>query len=138
MYTVNISPIQGLPFIGTGFLGKNFSTRKELREIILEHAFKEIHGEYYLIAPFRMSFYNAATTAKIRENGNSQAKKGNVNLFSFLPIIKQDPFIGIEIYYNSNGFTIGEGHWCICKNNKYTTKSRLTEVLAELGIILED
>ena len=138
MYTVNINPIQGIPFVGTGFLGKNFSTLKELKALIFKYAFKERNGKYYLIAPFRMSFSNAATTSKIKEEGDSQAKNGNVNLLSLIPIIKQNPFTGIEIYYNDGGFTIGEGNWCICKNNKYTTKSRLVEVLAELGIILED
>lgn len=138
MYTVNISPVYGLPFIGTGFLGEDFSTREELRKIILKHAFKEVNGKYSSIAPFKLTFFDSTTTTKIREKGNSQAEKGNVNLLSFLPIINKDPFKGIEIYYNSSGFTIGEGNWCICKNNKYTTKSRLTDALAELGIILED
>lgn len=138
MYTVNISPVDGFSFFGTGFLGEDFSTREELRKIILKHAFKEVNGKYSSIVPFKLTFSDTTTTAKIRENGNSQAKNGNVNLFSLIPIIKQNPFRGIEVYYNDGGYTFGEGNWCIYKNNKYTTKSRLTEVLAELGIILED
>lgn len=137
MYTVNINPIQG-HFFGTGFLGENFSTLSELKTLILKHAFEERNGKYYLISPFRMLFSDAAITAKIKEEGDSQAKNGNVNLLSLIPIIKQNPFRGIEVYYNDGGYTFGEGNWCIYKNNDYITKSRLTDVLVELGIILGD
>lgn len=81
-YIVNIDPITNLSndedfFLGTDFMGAEFSTKKELLELLRKYATIKKDGVRYWPKYIRLSFSLAA---------------------------KKDPFYGIRIYFRPTGW----------------------------------
>ena len=117
-YIVNINPITNLSndenfFFGTGFLGAEFSTKKELIELLHKYAIIKKNGVRYWPKYIRLSFSPA----------------------------KEDPFYGIRIYYRPTGWFDENGNvfrFMVEKGEKLIPNyGRLFNILKELGIEIE-
>ena len=143
-YIVNINPITNLVhdenfFFGTGFMGEEFSTKKELLELLRKYAFIKKDGVRYWPKYIKLSFSLASTISSIKEEGNRQAKEnGAVNLFT---ASKKDPFYGIHIYFRPTGWLDENGNvfkFMVEKGEELTPNyGRLSNILKELGIEIE-
>lgn len=146
-YVVNINPVTNLSsdknfFFGTGFLGAEFSTKKELTELLYKYATIEKDGKRYWRQYIKLSFSLASTISSIKEEGNRQAKEnGVVNLFTVCLAAKKDPFYGIHIYYRPAGWVDKDGNifkFVVEKGKELTPNyGKLSNILKELGIEIE-
>lgn len=143
-YVVNIDPVTNLVsdkdfFFGTGFMGEEFSTKKELLELLYKYATIEKDGVRYWRNYIKLSFSLASTVSSIKEEGNRQAKEnGVVNLFTACIAAKKDPFYNIHIYYCPAGWLDENGNvfkFVVEKGEKMTPNyGKLSGILKELGI----
>ena len=146
-YIININPINNLMsdkdfFFGTGFLGEEFSTKKELCELIRKYVTIEKDGVRYWREYIKLSFSLASTISSIKEEGNRQAKKNDVvNLFTACLAAKKDPFYGIHIYFRPAGWLDENGNvfkFVVEKGEELTPNyGKLSNILKELGIEIE-
>ena len=146
-YVVDINPVTNLSsdknfFFGTGFLGAEFSTKKELSELLRKYATIEKDGKRYWREYIKLSFSLASTISFIKEEGNRQAKEnGVVNLFTTFLAAKKDPFDGIHIYYRPAGWVDENGNvfkFVVEKGKELTPNyGKLSNILKELGIEIE-
>lgn len=146
-YIVNINPITNLVndenfFFGTGFMGEEFSTKKELLELLRKYAFIKKDGVRYWPKYIKLSFSLASTISSIKEEGNRQAKEnGAVNLFTACLAAKKDPFYGIHIYFRPTGWLDENGNvfkFMVEKGEELIPiYGRLSNILKELGIEIE-
>lgn len=146
-YVVNIDPITNSLsdknfFFGTGFVGAEFSTKKELLQLLREYATIEKDGVRYWREYIKLSFSLASTISSIKEEGNRQAREnGVVNLFTTCLAAKKDPFYGIHIYYRPAGWLDENGNifkFVVEKGKKLTPNyGKLSNILKELGIEIE-
>lgn len=146
-YVININPITSLSndenfFFGTGFMGEEFSTKKELIELLYKYATIEKDGIHYWRKYIKLSFSLASTVSSIKEEGNRQAKEnGVVNLFTACLAAKKDPFYGIHVYYRPAGWLDENGNvfkFVVEKGEELTPNyGKLSSILKELGIEIE-
>lgn len=146
-YVVDINPITNLLsdknfFFGTGFMGAEFSTKKELTELLRKYATIKKNGIRYWRQYIKLSFSLASTISSIKEEGNRQAKEnGVVNLFTACLAAKKDPFYGIHIYYHPAGWVDENGNvfkFAVEKGKELTPNyGKLSNILKELGIEIE-
>lgn len=146
-YIVNIDPITNLLsdknfFFGTGFMGAEFSTKKELLQLLREYATIEKDGVRYWREYIKLSFSLASTISSIKEEGNRQAREnGVVNLFTTCLAAKKDPFYGIHIYFRPAGWLDENGNvfkFVVEKGEELTPNyGKLSNILEELGIEIE-
>ena len=146
-YIVNIGPISSLLndknfFFGTGFMGEEFSTKEELRQLLYKYGSYVREGKQYWREYIKLSFSLASTISSIKEEGNRQAKEnGVVNLFTTFLAAKEDPFYGIHVYYRPAGWLDENGNvfkFMVEKGEELTPKyNKLFSILEELGIKFE-
>ena len=146
-YIININPVTNLVsdkdfFFGTGFIGEEFSTKKELTDLLRKYATIEKDGVRYWREYIKLSFSLASTISSIKEEGNRQAKEnGVVNLFTACFAAKKDPFYGIHIYYCPAGWLDENGNvfkFVVEKGEKLTPNyGKLSSILKELDIEIE-
>lgn len=88
-------------FLGTGFMGAEFSSIDELRSLLHKYAtFEKDDGKRYWREEIKMTFSLQSSVQAFKEEGDRQAKEnGFVNLFSIGARLRKDPFHGIEIIY---------------------------------------
>ena len=127
-------------FLGTGFMGEEFSTIDELRSLLHKYATFEKDGKRYWREEIKMSFSLQSSVQAFKAEGDRQAKEnGFVNLFSIGARLRKDPFHGIEIIYrpskwvdekgNVFAFILIKGDEVIPQKNK-----KLSNILRELGM----
>lgn len=115
-YTVNVGPITnvlGQPgfFIGTGFMGEQFSTYEELKEIIFKYGkYTDKDGKRYWHPEIKLTFGLASLDEAFKREGNRQiAETGEVNLLSAVSVFGRNPFRDKAIYYIPGGATLRNG-----------------------------
>ena len=127
-------------FLGTGFMGAEFSTIDELRSLLHKYATFEKNGKSYWREEIKMTFSLQSSVQAFKEEGDRQAKEnGFVNLFSIGARLRKDPFHGIEIIYRPSrwidedgdtfAFILIKGDEVIPQKNK-----KLSNILRELGM----
>ena len=127
-------------FLGTGFMGAEFSTIDELRSLLHKYATFEKNGKSYWREEIKMTFSLGTTLEAFKAEGDRQCKEnGFVNLFSIGARLRKDPFHGIEIIYrpskwvdekgNVFAFILIKGDEVIPQKNK-----KLRDILKEIGI----
>lgn len=143
MYRVNISSpsnILGDPdfFIGTGFLGEEFTTYDELKELIKKYATFNKDGKSYWRKQIKLTFSLNSTISKFKAEGDRQCKEqGFVNLFAAAAVAKNDPFHNIEIHFRpgkweKDGIVFS---FVLVKGDEITPKpGKLQPILEELGM----
>lgn len=143
-YVVNISGtsnILGDPksFIGTGFMGAEFDTHEELKDLLLKYATFKKDGKTYWREEIKMTFSLGKTMEAFKAEGDRQCKEnGFVNLFSIGAKLKKDPFRGIKIIYRPSRWVNKEGNefaLVLIKGDEVIPQhKKLSEILKDLGI----
>lgn len=127
-------------FLGTGFMGAEFSNIDELRSLLHKYATFEKDGKRYWREEIKMTFSLQSTVSSFKAEGDRQAKeKGIVNLFSCMAACAKDPFRKISIIYRPSrwidedgdefAFILIKGDEVIPQKNK-----KLRDILREIGI----
>lgn len=144
-YNINISSTTNLTsddkfFLGTGFMGAEFSTMDDLKALLRKYATFEKDGKRYWRVEIKMSFSLQSSVQAFKAEGDRQAKEnGIVELFSCMAACAKDPFRGISIIYRPSkwidkdgsefAFILVKGNEVIPQKNK-----KLRDILRELGI----
>lgn len=144
-YIVNIEGTSNLLsdprcFIGTGFMGAEFSTIDELKSLLHKYATFKKDGKSYWREEIKMTFSLQSSVQAFKAEGDRQCKEnGFVNLFSIGARLRKDPFRGIEIIYrpskwidekgNVFAFILIKGDEVIPQKNK-----KLRDILKDVGI----
>ena len=123
-------------FLGTGFMGAEFSTIDELRSLLYKYATFEKNGKKYWREEIRMSFYLQSSVQAFKAEGDRQAKEnGFVNLFSIGARLSKDPFHGIEIIYRPSKWVDEKGNvfaFILIKGDEVIPqKKKLRDILRE-------
>ena len=142
-YVVNIggtSNILGDPksFIGTGFMGAEFDTHKELKDLLLKYATFKKGGKTYWREEIKLTFSLGKTIEAFKAEGDRQCKEnGFVDLFSAALVAHKDPFHGIKIIYRPNRWIDKEGNefaFVLIKGNEVIPQcKKLSDILKDLG-----
>ena len=127
-------------FLGTGFMGEEFSTIDELRSLLHKYATFEKNGKSYWREEIKMTFSLQSSVQAFKEEGDRQAKEnGVVNLFSCIAACAKDPFRKISIIYRPSrwidedgdtfAFILIKGDEVIPQKNK-----KLRDILRSIGM----
>ena len=127
-------------FLGTGFMGAEFSTIDELRSLLHEYATFEKDGKKYWREEIKMTFSLQSSVQAFKAEGDRQAKEnGVVDLFSCMAACAKDPFRKISIIYRPSrwidedgdefAFILIKGDEVIPQKNK-----KLRDILREIGV----
>ena len=144
-YIVNIEGTSNLLsdprcFIGTGFMGAEFSTIDELKSLLHKYATFKKDGKSYWREEIKMTFSLGTTLEKFKSEGDRQCKEnGFVNLFTAALACKSDPFRGIEIIYRPSKWVDEKGNvfaFILIKNNEVIPQKnkKLRDILKDTGI----
>ena len=103
-YIINIDPITNLLsdknfFFGTGFMGAEFSTKKELLQLLSKHATIKKDGVYYWREYIKLSFFSCFYYFLYLKKKVIDRPKENgiVNLFTTCLAAKKDPVFTVFI-----------------------------------------
>lgn len=123
-------------FLGTGFMGAEFSTIDELRSLLHKYATYEKDGKKYWREEIKMSFSLQSSVQAFKAEGDRQAKEnGVVNLFSCIAACAKDPFRKISIIYRPSRWIDEDGDtfaFILIKGNKVIPqKKKLRDILRE-------
>ena len=123
-------------FLGTGFMGAEFSTIDELRSLLHKYATYEKDGKKYWREEIKMSFSLQSSVQAFKAEGDRQAKEnGFVNLFSIGARLRKDPFHGIEIIYRPSKWVDEKGNvfaFILIKGDEVIPqKKKLRDILRE-------
>ena len=123
-------------FLGTGFMGAEFSTIDELRSLLHKYATYEKDGKKYWREEIKMTFSLQSSVQAFKEEGDRQAKEnGFVNLFSIGARLRKDPFHGIEIIYRPSKWVDEKGNvfaFILIKGDEVIPqKKKLRDILRE-------
>ena len=126
-------------FLGTGFMGEEFSTIDELRSLLHKYATFEKDGKRYWREEIKMSFSLQSSVQAFKAEGDRQCKEnGFVNLFSIGARLRKDPFHGIEIIYRPSKWVDEKGNvfaFILIKGDEVIPqKKKLRDILRELGM----
>ena len=127
-------------FLGTGFMGAEFSSIDELRSLLHKYATYEKNGKKYWREEIKMSFSLQSSIQAFKAEGDRQAKvNGFVNLFSIGAAYAKDPFRKISIIYRPSrwidedgeefAFILIKGDEVIPQKNK-----KLRDILRSIGM----
>lgn len=150
-YTVNVGPITnvlGQPefFIGTGFMGEQFSTYEELKEIIFKYGmYTDKDGKRYWHPEIKLTFGLASLDEAFKQEGNRQiAETGEVDLLTAVSVFGRNPFRDKAIYYIPGGATLRDGSdprefkFLIDNGEKKYPRFdvKLSDILSDIGLNL--
>lgn len=143
-YVVNISGTSNISsdptfFIGTDFMGSDFDTIEELKDLLHKYATFNKDGKLYWRKEIKMTFSLSKTVEAFKAEGDRQCKEnGFVNLFSAALVTRKDPFNNIKVIYrpgrwidekgNTFAFVLVKGDDVIPQNKK------LREILKNIGM----
>lgn len=98
-------------FLGTGFMGAEFSSIDELRSLLHKYAtFEKDDGKRYWREEIKMTFSLQSSVQAFKEEGDRQAKEnGIVDLFSCMKSCAKDPFRKISIIYRPSRWIDEDG-----------------------------
>ena len=124
-------------FLGTGFMGAEFSTIDELRSLLHKYATFEKDGKSYWREEIKMTF---SLQSSVQAFKAGQAKEnGVVDLFSCMAACAKDPFRKISIIYRPSrwidedgdtfAFILIKGDEVIPQKNK-----KLRDILRSIGM----
>lgn len=143
-YIVNIGGTSNLSsdpkfFIGTGFMGEEFDTHEELKELLRKYATYQKDGKSFWRSEIKMTFSLGTTLEAFRAEGDRQCKEnGFVNLFTAALACKSDPFRGIEIIYRPSKWVDKDGNvfaFVLIKGDKIIPQfKKLSEILKDIGL----
>lgn len=144
-YIVHISGTSNLLsdsrfFFGTGFLGSEFSSFEELKNLLHKYATFNKDGKKLWREEIKITFSLASTVEAFKAEGDRQCKtQGFVDLFRAAIVASQDPFRGIEIIYRPSRWIDKLGHtfpFVLIKDGEVLPRyGKLSEILKEIGII---
>lgn len=144
-YIVNISGTSNISnsptfFLGTGFLGSEFSSFEELKKLLHKYATFNKDGKRVWREEIKITFSLASTVDAFKAEGNKQCEdQGFVDLFKAALVCRQDPFRGIKIIYRPSRWVDKSGHtfpFVLIKDDEVIPKDcKLSEILKEIGII---
>lgn len=143
-YIVNIESPSNLSsdpkfFIGTGFMGEEFDTHEELKELLRKYATYQKDGKSFWRSQIKMTFSLGTTLEEFKAEGDRQCKEnGFVNLFSIGARLRKDPFHGIEIIYRPSKWVDKNGNifaFILIKGDKIIPQfKKLSEILKDIGM----
>ena len=127
-------------FLGTGFMGAEFSSIDELRSLLHKYATYEKNGKKYWREEIKMTFSLQSSVQDFKAEGDRQAKEnGVVDLFSCMAACAKDPFRKISIIYRPSrwidedgeefAFILIKGDEVIPQKNK-----KLRDILRSIGM----
>ena len=127
-------------FLGTGFMGAEFSSIDELRSLLHKYATFEKNGKSYWREEIKMTFSLQSSVQAFKAEGDRQAKEnGVVDLFSCMAACAKDPFRKISIIYRPSrwidedgdtfAFILIKGDEVIPQKNK-----KLRDILRSIGM----
>lgn len=145
-YNVNINSVTNLSsdddfFLGTGFLGAQFDTFEELKELLLEYATFERDGKKYWRKVIKITFSLGSTISSIKKEGDRQCEEnGMVELFSLAAAYRKDPLAKYTIYFRPSKWQDSKGTFSFLlqedRKDPVPKYGKLREVLKEIGITL--
>lgn len=138
-YIVNIEGTSTRCFIGTGFMGEEFSTIDELRSLLHKYATFKKDGKSYWREEIKMTFSLQSSVQAFKAEGDRQAKEnGVVNLFSCIAACAKDPFRKISIIYRPSRWIDEDGDefaFILIRDDKVIPqKKKLRDILRSIGM----
>lgn len=143
-YVVNISGTSNLIsdsrfFLGTGFLGSEFSSFEELKNLLHKYATFNKEGKRVWREEIKITFSLASTVDAFKAEGDKQCKtQGFVDLFKAARVARQDPFRGIKIIFRPSSWIDKNGNtfrFVLIKDYEILPRyCKFSEILKEIGI----
>ena len=145
-YVVNISGTSNISdsptfFLGTGFLGSEFSSFEELKNLLYEYATFNKDGKQVWRKEIKITFNLASTIDAFKAEGDKQCEtQGFVDLFKAARVLRQDPFRDIKIIFRPSSWVDKNGktfRFVLIKGDEVLPRDcKLSEILKEIGIII--